>query len=63
MGVPLAESTGHFYLSTACLHAVNDPSLHEYCRLRCKFCDAPCQCRCHGENRPTPSPDTDTTAW
>lgn len=32
----------HPYTSTACMHA-----LHASCRLRCKFCSAPCQCACH----------------
>lgn len=39
------EFTGfeHGYFSTACEH-----DLHDRCRLKCKFCDAPCFCSCHG---------------
>jgi pyruvate-formate lyase-activating enzyme len=37
----LAEDK-HDYLSTACHHG-----RHFACRLKCKFCQAPCKCGCH----------------
>lgn len=43
----------HEYVSTACLHALNEPrpELHSACRNDCKYGDAPepCRCPCHGE--------------
>ena len=51
----------HFYISTACLHEVNDQSLHDQCRLFCKFCHAPCRCRRHAED-PVMLPDVNATA-
>jgi len=50
----------HRYLSTACLHAVEDnrPELHAHCDAmvgfqgvkrpaQCKWCDEHCVCSCH----------------
>lgn len=59
----------HIYLSTACLHAAEDPSLHERCGsgynaytlepkkpAECKYCPARCVCECHRSNvKPTVS--------
>jgi hypothetical protein len=42
------EPTGwvHRYVSTACMHEINDgdPDQHARCRATCKTCDAPCEC-------------------
>jgi hypothetical protein len=49
----------HEYLSTACLHARENPELHKHCRSdanlagepkvpgQCKWCTAMCACPCH----------------
>lgn len=42
MGLSTTTGGEHTYTSTACYH-----KLHDRCRLKCKFCDAPCRCYCH----------------
>lgn len=52
--------TRHNYLSTACLHALEQgrEDLHDYCKAdtgqagakkpaQCKWCNAACMCSCH----------------
>jgi hypothetical protein len=60
--VSVPGGTEHFYISTACLHEVNDPTLHGQCRLFCKFCHAQCQCVRHVDD-PVVLPDVDATVW
>lgn len=50
---------GHAYLSTACYHEQtdDDPSLHEACRLTCKFCDCSCSCPRHRSDARRAEPD------
>lgn len=38
----------HNYKSTACIH-----SMHDRCRLYCKWCNNFCKCDCHDETKLT----------
>lgn len=55
-----AEATGwvHHYVSTACLHEINDgdPDQHDRCRATCKTCGRPCECANHTEGEISSAP-------
>jgi hypothetical protein len=48
----------HHYVSTACLHEINDgdPDQHDRCRATCKTCGRPCGCANHADGEISSSP-------
>lgn len=50
----------HHYVSTACLHEINDgdPDQHARCRATCKTCDRPCECANHTEDELAAAPSS-----